>query len=424
MAVNIEDAGFEIRDQIMWVYGSGFPKSHNIGKAVDKLQGNEREVLEERYRGKNAGKKSGIMGETVERIDVVSKGSSPYEGWGTALKPAHEPIVVARKPLSEKTIADNVLKWGTGGINIDKSRVGTEEKITNHSRGADSAVSKGKYGDSSKQETHQTEGQKQGRFPSNFIHDGSDEVLDLFPTQGYKSEGRFFYCAKASKVERNAGLDSTAIVLVQYSVWNDTKQTHEAREAKLLVAMDTSQQKVTGVSGIETKNGTEWNTLLFGSDIMEKYPISTKSTTETTTSSTTTFLIFNLLTGLLTNEYTADVSYEMENGGSPVANAENSSTLITTINEKMASALGVKGVQSGTPLKISVKDGSNFHSTVKPIKLMEYLIRLVTPKEGVVLDPFMGSGTTGIAAKNLGFDFIGIEREHEYIKIAKARVGD
>ena len=124
----IEDAGFEVRDMIEWVYGSGFPKSLNIGKAVDKIQGNEREITgtlragsKERngYKGDMA-----IMPFETETVDLdITKGTSEWEGWGTALKPAHEPICMARKPLSEKTVAENCLKWGTGGINIDESRV-------------------------------------------------------------------------------------------------------------------------------------------------------------------------------------------------------------------------------------------------------------------------------------------------------------
>lgn len=135
MVVNIEDAGFEIRDQIQWLYGSGFPKSHNIGKAVDKLEGNEREVIGKYQhpdgsgdRKAKAAVRSGVtdMGseEGVEWNKTLTKGTSTYEGWGTALKPANEPICVARKPLSEKSVAENVLKWGTGGINIDGCRVG------------------------------------------------------------------------------------------------------------------------------------------------------------------------------------------------------------------------------------------------------------------------------------------------------------
>ena len=131
MACAIEDAGFEIRDMIEWVYGSGFPKSLNIGKAVDKLQGNEREDLglsdssrlnAKQHDNKVGGNPHGNSGEVR-----LTKGTSEWEGWGTALKPAHEPICLARKPLSEKTVAENVLKWGTGGINVDGSRVGVTD---------------------------------------------------------------------------------------------------------------------------------------------------------------------------------------------------------------------------------------------------------------------------------------------------------
>ena len=135
MASAIEDAGFEVRDMIEWVYGSGFPKSLNIGKAVDKLQGNDREVVgktqsvqfqEKGYEYKGDKKGSGFNNEKYWGFgNDVTKGTSEWEGWGTALKPAHEPICMARKPLSEKTVAENCLKWGTGGINIDGSRVDT-----------------------------------------------------------------------------------------------------------------------------------------------------------------------------------------------------------------------------------------------------------------------------------------------------------
>jgi site-specific DNA-methyltransferase (adenine-specific) len=330
LAVGIEDAGFEIRDQIMWVYGSGFPKSHNIGKAVDKLQGNEREVIgtEEIDIGMQSGSMhSGRRTEVVTRDKT--KGNSKWEGWGTALKPAHEPIVLARKPLSEKTVAKNVLKWGTGGINIDDSRVGNEERtVPIHS-------------DDKKDDTtifglhptiqHERVATTEGRFPANFIHDGSDEVVDMFPDSKsnwknkdihkgdlgisnnfgasgitgnhYDDSGsasRFFYCAKASKSERNAGLD-----------------------------------------GFEKRFTKTMNDGIGGREHNEKQP--------------------------------------------------------TAYN-------------------------SNHHPTVKPIALMRYLARLITPKQGTVLDPFMGSGTTGIACKLEGFNFVGIEIDPEYFKIAEARI--
>jgi DNA modification methylase len=239
MAVAIEDAGFEIRDMIEWIYGSGFPKSLNIGKAVDKIQGNEREELDERggaiqkgstnWQGQDRkdGKGSGFK----ERF-TDTKGTSPYEGYGTALKPAHEPCVLARKPI-EGTVANNALKYGTGGLNIDGSRVGTP---------VDTRRPVGKSLIGTFQLASETPGRDDvGRFPANLIHDGSDEVVGLFPYSkspktytrasdvvdsninwnpkksgteqiGIGDSGsaaRFFYTAKASKSERNAGLEGT-----------------------------------------------------------------------------------------------------------------------------------------------------------------------------------------------------------------------
>tara|TARA_R110000822_G_scaffold247845_1_gene375644 strand:+ start:357 stop:1313 length:957 start_codon:yes stop_codon:yes gene_type:complete len=140
MTCAIEDAGFEIRDQMMWVYGSGFPKSHNIAKALNKSE---------------------------------ASAAKQWEGWGTALKPAHEPICLARKPI-EGTVVDNVLKWEVGGLNLDGCRVG----------------------------------EGTGRFPANLMHDGSQEVVDLFPGENQSSAARFFYCPKASKADRDEGCES------------------------------------------------------------------------------------------------------------------------------------------------------------------------------------------------------------------------
>ena len=249
-----------------------------------------------------------------------------------------ELFTLCRKPLEEKTIAKNVLKHGTGGINIDGCRVETNETITNHSRSSVSSMSKGKYGDSSKQDTYQTEGQINGRFLANFIHDGSDEVVSKFPNskstggKGSKSMGalgdskygkynkqlgqnagglgdsgsasRFFYTAKASKSERNKGLEGF------------------------------TEKK------IENHSATFKN---------------------------------RMQSGVKTNER-------------------------------------------------SDKVRANNHPTVKPIKLMKYLCRLITPVNGVVLDPYMGSGSTGIAAKEEGFNFTGIELDEDYFEIAKARI--
>ena len=233
MAVNLEDAGFEIRDIVAWVYGSGFPKSLNIGKAVDKLQGNERDVVGEQDNGCSNdnispfSKEDGWNTNSLKNRFNITKGNSPHEGWGTALKPAMELWTLCRKPLEEKTVAQNVLKYGTGGINIDGCRVGTD-KLRNEFSGnketgmtaGDERTNIGKGLFSGKKEGHT---EVTGRFPANLIHDGSDEVVGLFPytksgtlkphkvygefsqyssSSIEKSEGsasRFFYCAKASK---------------------------------------------------------------------------------------------------------------------------------------------------------------------------------------------------------------------------------
>jgi DNA modification methylase len=249
MACAIEDAGFQIRDQIMWVYGSGFPKSLNISKAIDKAAGAEREVTGER-RGvvKGTGGRYNWHTDEDSTGQTIIQDTSPataeaevWDGWGTALKPAHEPIVLARKPLVG-TVANNVLKYGVGGINIDGCRVdGVPPSVPQPSlrpNGFDSGhalgTGKGSNGEMS---------QALGRFPANFIHDGSDEVLQLFPdtkggtwntTRGARhfnndgeptgyatsksdsstgSAARFFYCAKASKKDRNEGLDGFEMVV-------------------------------------------------------------------------------------------------------------------------------------------------------------------------------------------------------------------
>jgi hypothetical protein len=178
LACAIEDAGFQIRDQIMWVYGSGFPKSLNIGKAIDKHAGAEREVVGKDKAGTGLGlmDKSSTIGGEFDITAPATAEAKQWEGWGTALKPAHEPIVMARKPL-DGTVANNVLTHGTGGINIDGCRVGETVETWPSSRS---------YAAGQKQPGHTgftipTGQVPAGRFPANFIHDGSDEVLELFP---------------------------------------------------------------------------------------------------------------------------------------------------------------------------------------------------------------------------------------------------
>ena len=294
MAVAIEDAGFSIRDQIMWLYGSGFPKSLNLGKSIDKKLGNERVAVGERTRNvKPFDDDNGWNSNNTTGNYTYTKGNTEWEGWGTALKPAHEPIVLARKPISENSIVANVLKHRTGGINIDTCRIEGEKQT----RDSNPVMNSGKYAQNENADREETTPDTKGRFPANVMHNGLQEDW-----------ARYFYCPKTSKAEKNRGLEDLPI------------------------------KKTSSMSGRRDSHD------------MEGYSID------------------NDVTGRF------------------------------------------------------VTEKQNVHPTVKPIKLMKYLCRLVTPKGGTVLDPFMGSGSTGIAAKDEGFEFIGIEREKEYFEIAERRI--
>ena len=363
MAVAIEDAGFDIRDQIMWLYGSGFPKSLNIGKAIDKKQGNKRESLGTKIK-KAGDMRSGNYDKGGDYDDIeleITKGNSEWEGWGTALKPAHEPIVMARKPISEKSIADNVLKHGTGGINIDGCRIEGDVKHpdTNpdfRDAGKQSkekiGIDKLSYGQTenikrkttkrkSRSEdgvwTDDNSGMKaegsefadadpKGRFPANVMHDGSEVVKDIFPhTKSGKdknpTEGNV-----SGFFGNNMGYYS-----------KDANYGDEGSAARYFYCPKVSRtERDKGLSGKKDGKPVRWNKA---------------------------------------GEWTNDT----------------------------------------TPAK-------NSHPTVKPVELMKYLCRMVTPKGGTVLDIFMGSGSTGMAAKDEGFDFIGIEKDKEYFQIAEQRI--
>ena len=233
LAVAIEDAGWEIRDTVMWVYGSGFPKSHDVGKGIDKAAGAEREVVGQRDTLKgNGGSGNNFLGESPRLVPVTAPATAAaqqWDGWGTALKPAWEPIIVARKPL-EGTVAANVLAHGTGALNIDGCRVVGEDIAINR------LESWSGFGQEIRP-NYEQEINNKGRWPANLIHDGSDEVVGLFPETAPSRQGkprgtakkglfansefnkvgtehndsgsaaRFFYCAKASRADRDEGCD-------------------------------------------------------------------------------------------------------------------------------------------------------------------------------------------------------------------------
>lgn len=348
MAVNIEDAGFEIRDMIAWVYGSGFPKSMNVADAIEKHEAAKIVRTED--------EEGGVLESNVPAPDPLpvfdphAEVPIPYfqrtrkaEGYGTALKPALEPITVARKPFNG-TVAANVLAHGTGALNVEACRIPTEDKLGGGRLNGPTSMTSTCGGnewdrpwmnDKSMRDEYATRTAEKvaaaealGRWPANLIHDGSDEVLAAFPEakgqqgdlKGHnkerqspngcfgkmapakdhaarietdKSAARFFYCAKASRNDRHEGLQDP---------------------------------------GPQFQRGTT------------------------------------------------------------LRKVENTDT---------------KG---------------NNHPTVKPTDLMAYLCRLVTPPGGIVLDPFMGSGSTGKAAMREGFRFTGIEMDPDYFEIAEARI--
>ena len=347
IACAIEDAGFEIRDTIMWLYGSGFPKSMNIGLAIDKKNGVESKVVGKSKSGStskafnlNEQQREAGTGILAGEYDV-KEAQNEWNGWGTALKPSFEPIIVARKPF-KGSLVDNVIEHGVGGINIDECRVEAidkEDLQKNWNRQQSTSSNVVSY--VAQKDIDLREYKPDGRFPANTIltydENDFDEVCGGFPNTknitkthiaknsdnnvnfnaskqvniiGYEDSGsasRYFYCAKASKKDRDEGLD----------------------------------------------------------DFEEKNTMCDR-------------------------------------------------------NPELASA--------NMPQNRSGNLRKNTHPTVKPTTLMQYLVRLVTPNGGTILDPFNGSGSTGKAVmyenkeRDKNYKYIGIELTEEYIPISKARI--
>lgn len=294
IACAIEDAGFEIRDTLFYLYGSGFPKSHNVGLSVDKKLGcpdrGHRVATASRFHPDGTFEPNG---ESLPPYESKTAEGKKWEGYGTALKPAYEPIIMARKPF-KGSVADNILKYNVGGINIDECRVGEIGGVKKINIQNNSGSKNCGFGCN-----RDLEELNKGRFPANILHDGSDGVENIFP----ENEQRYFYCAKASKKDRDEGLDE----------------------------------------------------------------------------------------------------FENHKGGSYNFREDGS-------------------LDGNIPTK------KNIHPTVKPMELMQYLIRLVAPKGATILDPFNGSGSTGKAAmfenreRHANYYYIGVEMTEEYLPISQARI--
>ncbi len=448
MVVAIEDAGFEIRDQLAWVYGSGFPKSLDVSKAIDKAAGAEREVVGS-YAGatnvSNAGSGLrhdcyGVDGDkksdtTVYITAPATDAARQWQGWGTALKPSWESICLARKPLSEGTVAANVLKWGTGALNIDATRIGAGEARKSLTGGMARKASP-VFGVYARNEVKPVE-TALGRWPANFCHDGSEEVLALFPESkssggqaslgafrngdvygkgrderekrdpGFGDSGsaaRFFYCAKANAKDR----------IFRDVEEVEVKWTSEAGPCQVRLQVDTGQSL--GRAIVASGSGTvqEWSTFLCGSTITDLCRAATRSTIRTKTNSTTELKTLKYLTRSLISACILGVNCEAELGSNPVENAGMFGLSLNITLAKTAYLPGASRAVSGTQLTISVNAKRHSHPTIKPVALMRWLVRMVTPPGGTVLDPFAGTGTTGQAAIEEGFNVVLVEREEEY----------
>jgi hypothetical protein len=334
MAVRIEDAGFEIRDMIAWVYGSGFPKSLDVSKAIDKAAGAEREKIRKPSAATAYSSAAGNLRPWMERAQELGytevDGDQPatdaarqWAGWGTALKPALEPITVARKPLSG-TVAATVLEHGTGALNIDGCRVGDGDDkgvwpITQR-RHADLTWTVQPVG---------TDATK-GRWPANLIHDGSDEVVGLFP-QSKGQQGALTGAEPSGK---------TANAFGEFAARSPSEPRGDSGSAARFFYSPKASKR-------DRDEG------------LEDMPL-----------------------------------HDVYTEANPQPDRDNRRQT----------------------------QRANNHPTVKPTDLMRYLCRLVTPPGGTVLDPFMGSGSTGKAAVLEGFRFIGCERDPGYITIAQARI--
>jgi DNA modification methylase len=339
MAVRIEDAGFEIRDMIAWVYGSGFPKSLDVSKAIDKAYGAEREIVgPNRFADLNGKANANCYGEASrpEETAPATESARQWQGWGTALKPALEPITVARKPLAG-TVAANVLEHGTGALNVDGCRVGTSKNVPASVSKKALANCYGKYAEAGETPGIGGHDPNIGRWPANLIHDGSDEVVGLFPNNNTGCRPHMITASEATQAANKAkGWGSVSVPKNKLAGFDDGDNKSAARFFYCAKASKADRDE--GCERIVKKQNSNWPQNLDGND---------------------------------------------ERGAAP---------------------------------------RSNNHPTVKPTDLMRYLCRLVTPPGGTVLDPFMGSGSTGKAAVLEGFNFIGIEREAEYVEIAKARI--
>ncbi len=499
LAVAIEDAGFEIRDTVMWVYGSGFPKSLDISKAIDKAAGAEREVVgfkpsdRPNRVGRQGGSMAGVETRAVETAPATDA-AKLWQGYGTALKPAWEPIIVAMKPL-DGTFSDNAIEHGVAGINVDGGRVGTEDGLKGGQYSGKIRDDGNCYG-AHKNLSPEDYKQPQGRFPANLIHDGSEEVLGLFPeTDASKSGGksgcnanpmswgevnpnrerighndnggsaaRFFKCCPPDIIcqlcYRHIAPRHVTTSASQTQGGATCKQPHASNAKRPL-----SNIRAT-IASIAPKNVTTTVAERIAQNVPYAESLCDSCATvialglvETKTSGSSSEVLRRILdsigscnASILTRNLASFAVLWVNIGTIPTTESLSilCGSVLHAIDESTRQGARVvaeggsdreKATRFRYAAKASASDRGhmpeeslplfnetfpefrNTHPTVKPVELMKYLLTLTDmPTDMGLVDPFAGSGTTGVAAKALGMRCILIEKEKPYCQITATRL--
>ena len=447
IACAIEDAGFEIRDTIMWIYGSGFPKSMNVGKAIESklVNGSANPADFKNLDGeKTASGNWGLNKAAMEygarptdyaadkhlrivKVDYQTEEGKKWDGWGTCLKPAYEPIIVARKPC-EGTTTDNVLKYGVGGFNIDECRIGNEER-SYKGMSSHKPENAGCFRDDNWQ-PKDIEVTVNGRFPANVIltYDDADfeEVCNGFPGEEKCTARYFMNCKHTGKDEgiwkqllvNNAESNSEILKatkgnIVQMNVEDLLKELKDHYAKYVDNQLDLIETPIVQ----DIAKMLTWDSKIETSQVIQDFIINSKKciqflnlvqfvekmdSIDTTQTTQNLLKLFGYVKVVITNYILGNIEYDQKR----------------YIYTPKASK---KDRDDGLKIK-------NIHPTVKPTELMQYLVRLVTPNKGIVLDPFNGSGSTGKAVmwenkeRSKGYKYIGIELTEEYLPISKARI--
>lgn len=496
----IEDAGFEIRDCLMWVYGTGFPKSLDVSKAIDKAAGVERVVVRTRRKLQSHStddkRKVGAVGGCyngaspdyggIQEITAPeTSAAQQWDGWGTALKPAWEPIILARKPLIG-TVAANVLEHGTGGINIDGCRVPGIDPANAKRLGRNYTSEQTNFGGGQVNQIKAAVvgGNLSGRWPANLIHDGSEEVVELFPspheagkateqTEGADSAhweqniygrdlggrgmrhgdagsaARFFFQAELGDdewLDRNlplltasSAVDPSSLSNVADAIARRAAAIGVLQEGRTCVVLKARSTNVTVNESrrlCENAIGAILTIAPASSQGLPQYELSLKSSPVKVAVKHKPTGTTMITVDLWRSDGSADpVTFSITPSNSEAGAQDSASRLIycakasksersllLSCNCETKSVVVPATSNKSVCVDCGAKIRSEGHPTQKPLALMRYLVRLVTPQGGVVLDPFMGSGSTLLAAQQEGFRSVGIDLDEAYCRIATDRL--